>query len=338
MASKSKNANLFQAKWNEILLQNAPASISVAKEISELLDISLDSTYRRLRNETDYTLDEAALIANHFNLPLEALNNERHSIVSFRTNRLNNNLESYKEYLDYMLQNVRRLSQFESAELYFGAEDIPVFYHYSRPLIMKFKITYWLKSLMLVPEFQNKNYSQIEIPQEILDMASEIFKLFSKVNSTEIWTTETALSTIKQIRFYWDAGFFERADDAIDVANDLEECIRLIQKQAETGYMFSSSGTMNSSKYRLFVSDVMIGTNSILAKAGDFKASYISYSTFNFMQTNNSDFNLQNELWMNNLISRSTLISAVSEKQRNQFFKSIYKMIAELKTYIQETV
>ena len=51
------------------------------------------------------------------------------------------------------------------------------------------------------------------------------------------------------------------------------------------------------------------------------------------MSTNNIGFNAQNEQWMNNLMARSTLISGVSEKQRNQFFKSIYKQINELKQY-----
>ncbi|HEY1046682.1 MAG TPA: hypothetical protein VGF79_09605, partial [Bacteroidia bacterium] len=94
------------------------------------------------------------------------------------------------------------------------------------------------------------------------------------------------------------------------------------------------AGSMSSAKYKLFISDVMVGTNSILVKAGTFRASYISYNTFNFMSTVNEDFNVQNEMWMDNLISRSTLISQVSEKQRNQFFKYIYKQIAELKQYI----
>lgn len=334
----AKSEKKFQELWNEILLKHAPANVSIAREISELLDISQDSVYRRLRNETDYTLDEAAKIANHFNLPLEALNNERHAIVSFKTNKLSDEPESYQKYLDNMHESIKRVAQFERAEIFFGAEDIPVFYHYSIPLLMKFKIIYWLKSLLLVPEFQNKHYEEIEVPERITRTAEEIYSIFSRVNSTEIWTSETVLSTIKQIRFYWDAGFFQKTESALVVIDELETTIRMIQKQAETGHKFSSSGTMSPATYRLFVSDVMIGTNSLLVEAGDFKVSFISYSTFNFMQTTNSDFNAQNEQWMNNLISRSTLISTVSEKQRNQFFKGIYKLIAELKQYVIETV
>ncbi len=336
MPSKLNIANNFQQTWNEILQKHAPENISLAREISELLDISLDSAYRRMRNETEYTLNEAAKLANHFNIPLEALNNERHAMVSFRINTLTNEVSSYKNYLENMLSNVKRLAGFETPELFFGAEDIPVFYHYSNDTLMKFKITYWLKSLLLVPEFQNVSYGNINLPQDLIDTAKSIYKHFTKIHSTEIWTSETVLSTLKQIRFYWDAGFFGAASEATEVVDELEKCIRNIQRQAETGNMFYD-GTMTNAKYKLFVSDVMIGTNSILVKAEDFKSSYISYSTFNFMYTNNVDFNWQNEQWMENLISRSTLISTVAEKQRNQFFKGIYRLIAELRQYILDT-
>lgn len=333
-----KNDKNYQKKWNEILLQHSSVNISLPKEISELLDISLDSAYRRLRNDTDYTLEEAAKIANHFNLPLEILNDQLHSVVSFRTNQMNNDINSYKIYLENMLMNTKRLSHSDNAEIYFGAEDIPVFYHFKLEKLMRFKITYWLKSLMLVPEFQNKNYNQLEIPEEIMRLANEIYEYYTRISSYEIWTTETVMSTIKQIRFYWDAGFFSQLDDVIQICDELESMMHSIQKQAETGYKFNQNGSMTQNRFSLYISDVMIGTNSILAKSTDYAASFISYSTFNFMQTNNLQFNAQNQLWMNNLISRSTLISTVAEKQRNQFFKGVYKQINDLKQYFKDTL
>jgi len=40
------------------------------------------------------------------------------------------------------------------------------------------------------------------------------------------------------------------------------------------------------------------------------------------MSTGNPAFNHQNELWVDNLISKSTQISRTAEKIRNQFFKT----------------
>ena len=54
------------------------------------------------------------------------------------------------------------------------------------------------------------------------------------------------------------------------------------------------------------------------------------------MNTNNPDFNKQHEVWMNNLISKSTQISRTSEKIRNLFFKALLKKVADLRKYVEE--
>ncbi len=332
-----KNAINFQEKLNIILHQHVPANISIAREISELLEISMDSAYRRLRNETDYTINEVAAISKHFGIPFETLGNEQTSLVTFRINILNNDIDSYLKYLENILTNIEKLSHFPETQITIAAEDIPVFYHFIEPRLMQFKMIYWLKSLMNVTDFQHSSFESIVVPDNIIQTAKQINNFYEKIDSTEIWTNETILSTLKQIRFYWDAGFFSQSETAYNVLEDFEAVIKGIQKNADTGFKFSKGGSMTKTKFRFFVSDVMIGTNSILSKTENFSATYISYSTFNFMQTSNISFNAQNEQWLNNILSKSTLLSGVSEKQRNQFFKNILKQIQEMKIYFENS-
>lgn len=326
----------YQEKFNEVILKNIPSSISLAQEISDLLGISLDSAYRRLRNQTEYSISEAMKISFHFDIPLEALNVELGSVATFKINHMNEDLESYKKYLESMWNNLERLSKFENAKIIFAAEDIPVFYHFSQPNLMRFKIIYWLKSLLNIKEFQYKSFENIILDEDITSLAKKIFNKFETINSTEIWTSETISSTLKQIKFYWDAGFFDDIQSALLVLEELELVILGIKKDSETGYKFSN-GNMTSTKQEFYLSDVMIGNNSILAQAEEFSTSFISYSTFNYMQTTNVHFNEQNQQWLNTILSKSTLLSGVAEKYRNQFFISILKQIKKLTTYIKET-
>lgn len=336
MPSKLNNAKNFQEKFNQIIENNTPKNISLAKEISELLNISLDSAYRRLRNETEYTLNEVAIVAQAFDIPLESLNDNLQNVVTFKINHLNNDMASYQAYLENMLQNIEKLTHFNDAEITFAAEDIPVFYHFSLDHLRNFKIKYWLKSLMNINEFQHLEIEKITIPESIHQLATKIYNQFEKVSSKEIWTTETVLSTIKQIRFYWDAGFFEHQETAFKVLEDLEQLLKNIQRNCNTGYKFNSNGTMTNVAHQFYLSDVMIGTNCILAKTSHFSVSFISYSSFNFMSTNNLEFNMQNELWLNNILSKSTLLSGVAEKQRNQFFKALLKQVEDTKLYFSQ--
>lgn len=326
----------FQEKFNEVLLKNVPSHVSLAQEISEILELSLDSAYRRLRNQTEYSISEAMKVSFHFDIPLEALNLELGSVATFKINHMNQGVESYKSYLDNMLKSMERLTKFESAKITFAAEDIPVFYHFGQDKLMHFKIIYWLKSLLNVPEYQYTAFENIKIEDEILATAKKIYQKFENINSTEIWTTETITSTLKQIKFYWDAGFFESKTSVLIILEELENVIQVIKKNSETGYKFKN-GSMTSFKQELYLSDVMIGNNSILAKAEDFSTSFLSYSTFNFMSTTNVHFNDQNEQWLNTIMSKSTLLSGVAEKQRNQFFISLLKQIKSLAQYVNDT-
>jgi hypothetical protein len=329
-------AKNFQEKFNQILRDSVPKNLSLAQEICELLDISLDSAYRRLRNETDYSIGEAMAISMHFDIPLESFNEALGTVASVRVNHLDNSIESYVSYLDNMLTNLQQVSSFEDSNIYFAAEDIPVFYHFSYPLLAKFKITYWLKSLLNVPTFQFSSFENTEIPAEILDKAAEIFGYYNKIKSTEIWTTETVLSTLKQIKYYWDAGFFDKKESAFNVLEELRLIIELIKRNTVTGHKFHK-GSMTGVKHEFYLSDVMIGNNAVLVTTNHLTFSFISYSTFNFMRTSNAQFNNQNKQWLENLISKSTLLSTVAEKQRNQFFKSIFKQIHELTEHIDLT-
>jgi hypothetical protein len=78
----------------------------------------------------------------------------------------------------------------------------------------------------------------------------------------------------------------------------------------------------------------MIGNNSILANIGSTKIAYVSNNTFNMMSTTSADFVHENELWLNNLLKKSTLISGVAEKQRNQFFRVLRDKVETLRQKI----
>ena len=99
------------------------------------------------------------------------------------------------------------------------------------------------------------------------------------------------------------------------------EEINLLQKKAAKSSKLIGPGESGVENFKLYKSEVMIGNNSILANIGSTKIAYVSNNTFNMMSTTNADFVHENEHWLQNLVRKSTLISGVGEKQRNQFFK-----------------
>jgi hypothetical protein len=64
---------------------DAGASVSLTDTVSEILHVSSDSAYRRIRNETPLVLDEAKLLCEHFHLSLDQVLNTRSNSVLLKT-------------------------------------------------------------------------------------------------------------------------------------------------------------------------------------------------------------------------------------------------------------
>jgi hypothetical protein len=143
-------------------------------------------------------------------------------------------------------------------------------------------------------------------------------------------------STLKQVKFYWEAGLFENQEDAMSILEDLRLLVKNLHRQCDLGLKIRPGGSVSNTPFHCYVSDLMIGNNCVLVHTNDRKSTYLGYNTFNFMSTGSRAFNEQNEAWMQNLMAKSTLISRTAEKIRNRFFKTLEKQIDDLQKFINE--
>lgn len=313
-----------------------PANISFVDELADLLEVSNDSAYRRIRGETALSIEEIALICKHFKISFDAFigNTSGSNTVSFAYQQLSGHVNTFRDYLENMRKDVGNVLKFpeNDRQVIYAAEDIPVFQHFAHPFLTAFKIFYWNKSILNSPGFEDKKFDTLHVDDELLKIAQDIYDAYSKINSIEIWSDDTVNSTLKQVEFYWDAGAFKSKDDALKVCEELNLLFARINKQAEMNVKFDSNNkpTASENNYALYHSDVMIGNNCVMSQMGPMKAAYISYHTFNVMPTTNPGFCNETDLWLKNLIRKSNLISGVAEKQRYRFFKRMDEQLKKL--------
>jgi hypothetical protein len=321
----------YQGAFIQIIKKSVPAHIHLAEEVSCALGISADSAYRRLRGETDFTLNETVKLCLHFSIPLEALNSEMEDVVTFKINNILGTSNRFSTYLDSLDRDLTWLTKFDDSMLYYAAEDTPVFYHFFFPRLSAFKIIYWTKSILNAPQFQGLKVEDMVLPEDWKDKILDITQKYQSIPTTEIWNEDTIKSTLQQIKFYWEAGFFQEINTVIGVLEDLSNLIDMASKQAELGRKFNPvKGTYTDTPFSLYISDLMIGNNHVYMATGERSTSYIGYASFNYMRTANASFNKQVSDWLENLIAKSTLVSKVAEKQRNQFFKLSLKRVEQL--------
>lgn len=329
----------IQKYFVELLKKSQPVHLNIAEEIAGVLKISADSAYRRLRCDTEFSLNEAVRLCEHFGISLESLSDQAEHIVSFNFHNLQAGSEKFTHYLEALSKDTQWLSGFQEANIYYAAEDIPMLYNLYYPGLAAFKMSYWNKSILNDVGMQGLKMEEMAIPDTWKKLGEQIARSFLQIGSVEIWNNETISGSLQQIRFYWEAGFFAHKETALGILRELRQLVMDINRQAEIGKKINPlNGNVCDAAYTLYVTDLRIGNNFVFLKAEQKEASYLAYNTFNYMRTTNLHFNAQALSWLQNLIAKSTLVSQVAEKQRNQFFKHNLLRISELEKFIHDDV
>ncbi|TND08527.1 MAG: Uncharacterized protein FD123_2323 [Bacteroidetes bacterium] len=336
MAESSKTAQIsFITRIREVI----PPSHSLVDELADTLGISNDSAYRRIRGETSLTIDEVSRLCTRYKLTFDVFGNSMADRVTFNYHHLENDIARFETYLKNIRDDLKKITVTEKKEMIFAAEDVPVFHHFSYPLLSAFKIFYWNKSILNAPSLEGKKFDPALIPGDLCQLAKEIYTLYMDVPAVEIWTDDTLNSTLKQIEYYMESGLFETREQAIAVCDEVEAMIRTIERQAEHSIKFTGENPPpgRETNYTLYNSELMIGNNCVLVTIGSSKAVYLSHNTFNSMVTINPSFCEETERWLRNLSKKSIPISGVSEKQRYRFFKILYDKIDAVKKKVETT-
>src|ERR1700745_1005645 len=97
-------------------IKSSQPHISLADELCDLLDISHDSAYRRIRGEKPITLSELKLVCEKYQLALDQILQLNTDTVVFRTNDMYGEIRDLKTYLEGILQQLKYINAFEQKE------------------------------------------------------------------------------------------------------------------------------------------------------------------------------------------------------------------------------
>ena len=309
------------------------ADASVADEIARLLEISTDSAYRRMRGEKTITFEELYKIATHYRLSLDQLMSIENGSIMFQGQYLDKRTFRFEEYTNSLLQNMAYMNNFKEKEFYYSCKDLPIFYHYLFKELAAFKWFFWLKTYFQFPEFERKKFRFSDFPDELFAIDQKILNYYNQIPSVEIWNIESMNIIFQQVEFYRYAGVFESDRDAYLLYEAVEKLWYHLEKQASLGYKFAYGDPEEKpmGKFRMYFNEVLLGDNNMLLVLDDMKLSYLTHTTINFMTTRDMVFNENMYTHLQNQMKRSTLISAVSEKERAKFFRIIRERIARRK-------
>ncbi len=306
--------------------------ISLADEISEALEISIDSAYRRIRGEKPLSVYEVQKLCNEYRFSFDDLVNASVNTITFRSNLLDEETFSFTGFFNMLLKDFQFYERKENVEVIFILNELNLLQLMQIPELFAFKLFFWQKSNLGFPGFKDKVFSFDKLDEDIIKPAAEIIEHYIKIKTIELTTEETLNSYLKQIIFYSEAGFFETKEDAKKLCEKLLELINHLKMQAELGFKFhfGKQPTGEEGNFLLYYNDIILTDNTMLVKAENNELSYITNNAINLLSTHNKSFYDYNYQWYKNLIQKSSLISGIAEKERSRFFIKLSEKIRKV--------
>jgi hypothetical protein len=328
-----ENQTNIQLQFFQRIRDQLPGHISLVEDIAELLEISNDSAYRRIRGEKPLSLQEVGRLCRHYRFSVdELLGSCSTNSVTFQTNMLDQENYSFLDWLRNLLSHMVKTSSAEEAETMFILNELNIFQILQVPEVFAFKLFFWQKSNLDFEKFRNSRFSLDKQNEATDEVAHEIVDHYIKINTIELTTEECLSSYLKQIVYYSEAGYFETRNDATKLCEKLLELVDHQQRQAELGYKFhfGKQPAGKEGNYQLYHNDIILADNTILIKTGNLQTTFITSNAINLLQTQNKDFYQYNFNWGRNLMAKSILISGTAEKERNRFFRKLEEQIGSV--------
>jgi hypothetical protein len=321
-----------------------PSNLSLADEIADVLNVSVDSAYRRIRGEKQLSFEEIQKLSNHFHISVDKILNLKSDSVLFSGNYIRHAEFNFSKYLDDQYRNAAYIAGFEEKEFIFFSKDIPLFYYYMFPELAAFKFFVWMKTLLQFPEYTFEKFSEEKIDDSFFEKAKKIAAVSCQIPMTEILNVENIQTTLRQIEYYKDTRLFKSKSELDLMYVKLEEMVDHMENICSAGrkYLPGQKPLPSYPPFKMYVNDFVIGDNNITAVLNGNKMCFVLHNNLNFMSTQDEEFCNYSYDFIQNIIRKSTQISDIGERERVIFFNMIRERIDlykhnEIKTISKQT-
>ncbi len=323
----------LQQQLFQHIKENLPVHLSLVDELCELLDLSADSVYRRIRGEKPITLSELRIICEKYRLSLDRLLQLQSDSVLFDAPGLTGTSVEFEDYLKGMLRQFHYFNSFENRQMYYLCKESTIWNFFLFPEMAAFKTFFWSKTINNQEKLRNKTFSYEEFHyNECFQLGQKILDEFNKIPCVELWNQESLQSTINQLVFYKEAGNFSTVKEFERVQASFIQLIDHLQLQTEKGVKFLPGATEVSYRapIQFYVNEIILGSNTMVINLDKNSLTMVTYSVFHYLFTRDARFHDKVMESFNTLLSRSTLISQTGERDRNRFFNALRDKVHNL--------
>ncbi len=324
-------ATELQVSFFRKIREQIPPHVSLADDVAELLHVSTDSAYRRIRGEKMLTFDEIKLLSTHYEISLDQFLRLTTQSFMFSGNLVSLDKFDLQQYLEGVKKLLESFASSQKKQMWLLNKDIPIFHNFMFPELAAFKCYFWSRYNFNYPEYNRGQFLISDFIELFEGTGKAISGLYLQIPSTEIWNLNCINTTLMQLCYYRDSKIFKSGDDIETLFTCMMKLVNHVERQAEEGLKFAFGDKPHHTDvpYRMFVNEFIMGDNTFLIETDNQRLVTLNHNNINYAYT--SDTKLVEYSWkmMDILLMKSTLISHVGEKDRQLFFDTLRQRIEE---------
>lgn len=327
----------IQTTLFQLLKQKIAGEDSLGNALSDLLCISPDAVYRRLRNETPLTIQEVKKICIKYNISFDALCEIGSGKVVFSYPPINTFDFSLESYLEGILKAFQKLKSLSDAEIILSVNNVQFFQMMNFPQLIRFKLFFWAKTHLQIGNLSNQLFKHEKTSEHAFALGKEILQIYNSIPSKEIYDPEFMRGFLRQIQYYYNSHLFEDPEYSIFLYDRMLLLSAHLKEQANCGkkFMYGTHAPANGNIFEMYLNETINSESTFYYSGKELQGIYITHNIMNYLETTNENYVSDSKLVIDKQLANSSLISIVNEKERNKFFFEFDRTINSFKKKIE---
>ena len=301
----------------QVIKEATPSGSTLVDTLTDIIPMSKEAAYRRLRGEINFTCDEAVKIVTKFNVSLDCLiassQEDRYSVQMTCVGETSTDL--YRSSFNEIIAILKKLKTCSNPFISISTNMfIPLSYTYKYETISKFRM--YISTLRWDDNHVPTKMHETDSPPGFIELENELFRELTSIPTNYICTPELVQAYVRDIKhcqkinLITDEEVLKMKNETFCLLDDMErDATRGKNHNNVPFYMYLNKASFDTTTYMYYSSDEYEIVSMRLFGVG-----------FYFFK----DIRIINQMkyLKNALIKNSTLISVSGEKQRIEFFRN----------------
>ena len=320
----------------ETLEPALPVHQTINQALMKVLKLNKDAASRRINGKTPFTYDEVCALSKAYGVNLLPAQSNKFSNVVFGYTPFKSKAVDSKHFFQTISGLLHNINAHTHKLLYHVAPEVPVYHYYNYPVLLNFKLFYWGKYLLNDDYYIRRTFREVKVDAEITAHAKKAYQQYLMIPSVEIWTPQTIQTVLTQIHFCVETGDFSSKKEVEHVLDEVVAMMARLKRMAEENNKTFDFEKKTQVPFQFYKMGVNLNTTSILAEMDNQKIVLQPFNSINFMNTTQPDFCEENLRWIQNIQSKSSLLSGAGIVERQRYFSMVNKQINEFRDQLEK--